>query len=139
MAETGVGLNAAGELIVMARLLVLQSKRMLLASGERRLEAGDGPGLRERCDRLRAAAEKAQQSYRKAVLDWGSPGTAQFLFAALATMIEGAEELAEKLRASLGELPAPDSMELRDDINRVEGVIRRWRATLMASVGEHVA
>src|ERR1051326_4753926 len=118
MAENGVGMNVAGELIVTARLLVLQSKRMLLASGERRLGAGDVPGLRARCDQLRVAAETAQGSYRRAVLNWGSPETAQFLFVALATMIEGAEELAEKLRASLAELPAPDAMALRGDIGR---------------------
>src|SRR5689334_9504085 len=61
------------EAIVASRLQVLQSKRLMLASNERRLRVHKIESLRDRVEHLQAELERAQAAYRSAVLRWGTP------------------------------------------------------------------
>ena len=135
MAERAKALNQTGDLIVMSRLLVLQTRRLLLASSQKKLTATDADDLRLEVARLKEAAEKAYDAYRKAVLDWASPETAQFSMVSYATMIDGLEELAGRLRMSLDELPMQDRIDLDADLVRLDEIIGRWRATMLSSMG----
>jgi len=135
MAERARALNQTGDLIVMSRLLVLQTRRLLLASSQKKLNATDADHLRLEVARLKEAAEKAYDAYRKAVLDWASPETAQFSMVSYATMIDGLEELAGRLRMSLDELPMQDRIDLDADLVRLDEIIGRWRATMLSSMG----
>src|ERR1700741_1547199 len=104
-----------GDHIVMSRLLVLQSSRMLLASVERKLQSNHLPETRQRCEVLRKAADKARENYRQAVLAWAAPETSQFWFVAFDVMIQSVEELIDRVRAGSHELPASDSIEIQGD------------------------
>lgn len=129
-------LQATGELIVTSRLLVLQSRRMLLSSCARRLQDSDTPQLKARMESLQARAEKALDDYRAAVLSWAAPDTRQFWLVSYEGIIEVAEALAARLRASALELPQPDSAEMIADLGRLDQIIMRWRATMLASFGQ---
>lgn len=120
-------LQSTGDLIVMSRLLVLQSRRILLASLAKRLEASKNPRLRARAEALEASCDKAHNDYRKAVLAWSSPESAQFWLVSYQSMIEGAEELAVRLRSASEELPNPDRARMNADIIEVDQIIKRWR------------
>ena len=58
------------ESIIRARLLVLQSKRLMLNSLQRRVEEHGYDALKERIARLRGETELAQYSYRSSMLAW---------------------------------------------------------------------
>lgn len=111
----------------MSRLLVLQSRRILLASLAKGLEASKSPRLRARAEALEASCDKAHNDYRKAVLAWSSPESAQFWLVSYQSMIEGAEELAVRLRSASEELPNPDRARMNADIIEVDQIIKRWR------------
>ena len=130
-------LQSAGDLIVTSRLLVLQTRRILLSSSQKRVHAE--PEVKTRIERLQKAAFKAHDDYRAAVLAWANPETSQFSMAAYATMIEGAEDLVTKLRASANELPLSDRIAMESDVAQVDEIIKRWRETLVESMTEAVA
>jgi len=139
MAERARALNQTGDLIVMSRLLVLQTRRLLLAASQKKLSVTDADHLRAEVARLKEAAARAHEQYRRAVLDWASPETSQFSMVSYATMIDGLEELAGRLRTSSIELPTEDRIELDADLVRLDEIIGRWRASMLSSMGGPVA
>ena len=134
MAERVRALYLTGDLIVMSRLLVLQTRRLLLASSQKKVRATN-PDL----VRLKEAAAKAHLEYRKAVLAWASPDTSQFWMVSYATMIDGLDELAGRLRTSSQELPMQDRHELEADLVRLDEITGRWRASMLSPMGGSVA
>lgn len=59
--------------LISARLLMLQSKRLILATLERRLTEQRRESLRPRVDRLREETQDAQERYTSSILRWGCP------------------------------------------------------------------
>ncbi len=59
----------------MPHLLVLQSKRILIASTANKLRSTGNDRLRRRLADLQLSADRALTDYRKAVLAWASPAT----------------------------------------------------------------
>ena len=129
------GLGSTGDLIVMSRLLVLQSRRILLTSCLNKMRATGNEFLRPRAVELQKNIERAHSDYRKAVLAWASPDTAQYWLVAHQTMIEGAEDLVTCLHDSADELPQPDRGEIDADIVRLQEIIERWRESMVTSMG----
>jgi hypothetical protein len=132
-------LRSTGDLIVMSRLLVLQSRRILLATTEKKLRAEDDPELRKRLGNHQAAAAGAHDAYRAAVLTWASPESTQFWMVAYATMIDGVEDLAGQLRARSYELPGRDRIAIQSDLAQLDRIIKRWRSTMLAPMGDVAA
>jgi hypothetical protein len=111
MTETRIP-GSAGKAIVSSRLLVLQSKRMLLASTENCLVKRSPAQLNERAGRLRAQTETAQHAYRAALLKWGSRDTSDYWLVAYSRLIEKGAPLITKLRNTAQELPATDRLQV---------------------------
>src|SRR5260370_42707649 len=128
MAERVRGLNQTGDLIVMSRLLVLQTRRLLLASSQKKLLDSDADHHRLEVARLKESAARAHEAYRRAVLDWASPETSQLSMVSYATMIDVLEELAGCLRASSTQLPTEERSELDADLVRLDEIIDPWSA-----------
>lgn len=131
-------LHSTGELVVRSRLLVLQSKRILIASLARKLMHHDDPRLRARMREREDAADQAHIEYRKAVLAWASPDTAQFWLVSYQGMIEGAEELVAMLRGSARQLPDPDRTYMAADIIQLDQIIERWRENMVLAGEEEL-
>ncbi len=131
--------RTSAELIVTSRLLVLQSKRMILDACERRLVSGDPGALQVRARRLRAEVDHAHEMYGKSVLRWASPGSVQYWPIAYASLIDGAETLAERLRRTEADLPAADRLAVRSDIACLDGIVERWRKSVLMSANGAVA
>jgi hypothetical protein len=119
--------RALGESIVSARLLVMQSKRLMLASIERRLTLDRSKILLERAKRLHTEADRAHRSYQASVLTWAPTDSSEYVLVAYDSLIEVAENLSTELRGSLDDLPPADRFEVGTEVEMLEGLIGRWR------------
>ncbi len=116
-----------GETIVSAHLNVVQSKRMLLSSAERRHRLHGGKSLLARADGLRDETDRAQRRYQSIVLHFARPDSNQYRLVAYGNLIELAETLAAELRSSLDELPLSDRFEVATEVEMLENLIDIWR------------
>src|SRR5437762_14124515 len=73
MSEIVPSQSSIADSLISSRLLVLQSKRLILASLQRRLQRRALDSLRDRLRSLRGEAANAQERYSASVLRWGSP------------------------------------------------------------------
>src|SRR5260370_20606926 len=89
----GSAMPTVGDSIVSARLLVVQSKRLMLSSLLRRLRLRGERSLRERTDRFRDEADRANRNYRSAVLNWGQATPPEFRLVASGSLLDLAESL----------------------------------------------
>jgi len=131
-------LRGVSEMIVSSKLLVLQSKRLLLtnASVRRRMSGGEKS---EAEARLEDAVQKALERYNAAVLTWSSAMTPQYRMVAYNSLIGKAERLRTSLENPPGELPAADRREVRADRLALQVIIDGWRNIARASMTEAVA
>ena len=125
--------------IVTSRFLVLQSKRLMLGSIQRRRDE-TSQGLDARVERLRAEVDTAQHLYRVAMLQYGSPAQDQdFWLIAYGRLIEMVAALATKLRNAVGDLPIGDRYEASADVEVIEEILVHWNAALRAAMARAVA
>jgi hypothetical protein len=118
--------EATAEQIINSKLLILQSKRLLLTSTERRLGDTGMQSLRERVNQLRRETETAQHGYRSSVLRWGSPRQHDYWPIAYTHLIEMGNTLTSRLRSSAPGLPADERYELTADVEMLEGIVEGW-------------
>ena len=107
--------------IVRSRLLIMQSK-MLLLTGTLRRQASDST-LNDRADGQRLEFRRARQGYMQAVLDWAPTDSSDYRRAVYGTLIE----LGERLLDSGARLDISDS-------NRMRGLVNDWRLNLEESI-----
>ena len=125
--------------VVNGRLLVLQSKRLLLISSERRLNQSGPDSLRGRVERLRAETATAQYNYREAMLRWGSPQLDDYWPVAYGRLIEMGSSLSGKLRSSIDDLPPDERYEVSTDVEMLEKMVGRWSKSMRAAMAASVA
>lgn len=125
--------------LVMGRLLVLQSKRLMLASAERRLGDHENEHLRERVDRLRTDTHAAQHEYRSTMIQCGSPEHRDYWPIAYGRLVEKGMALAFRLRKSIVELPPGDRYEASTDIEMVEAMVDSWTDSMRTAIAASVA
>jgi len=131
--------ESAGEAIVSSRLLVLQSKRLLLASTENCLVAPGPEQLRERAGRLRTQTEDAQHAYRAALLKYGSPERPDYWVVAYTKLIEKGTALITKLQSAAQGLPTSERLKLDIEVEVLEDAVGQWRENVRASMAAATA
>jgi hypothetical protein len=119
--------DPVSETIVSANLNVVQSKRLLLSSVERRHRLHGGKSLLARAEGLRGETDRAQRRYHSVVLRWAKPDSNQYRLVAYGNLIELADTLATELRLSLDELPLSDRFEVATEVEMLENLIDIWR------------
>jgi hypothetical protein len=127
------------EQIIMSRLLILQSKRLLLNSTERLAEETGMQSLQARVDRLRREANQAQHDYRAAMLRLGSPQQRDYWLIAYGRLIEMGQVLTGKLRTAALDLSPAERYEVSADVEMLEAVVDGWIASLKRSMAAAVA
>ena len=128
-----------GDSIVSARLLVVQSKRLMLSSLLRRLRLRGERSLRERTDRFRDEADRANRNYRSAVLNWGQATSPEFRLVAYGSLVDLAESLVLELRGTIGGLQPRDQFELATEVGVLQDFIDQWRRNARPSATAAVA
>ena len=129
----------AANQVIMSRLLILQSKRLLLNSMERRLENGGMESVRVRVERLRREAATAQHEYRTTMLRLGSPDQAGYWVVAYSRLIEMGQVLAGKLRTAALDVSPAERYELSADVEMLEAVVEGWTESMRRSMAAAVA
>jgi len=132
-------LPTVGDSIVSARLLVVQSKRLMLSSVQRRFRLRGEDSLRARTDRFRDEAECANRNYRLAVLNWGRATSPEFRLVAYRSLVDLAETLVGELRGTIGGLQPRDQFELATEVEVLEHFIAQWRSSARPSATAAVA
>src|SRR5258708_26339116 len=117
---------AVGDLIVSGGLVVVQSKGLMLSSLLRRLRLRSERSLRERSDRFRDEADRANRNYRSAVLNWGQATSPDFRLVAYGSLVDLADSLAFDLRGTIGGPPPRDQFALATRVLVLEAVIDQW-------------
>jgi hypothetical protein len=128
-----------GDSIVSARLLVVQSKRLMLSSLLRRFRLRGDDSLRKRTDRFRDEADRANRNYRSAVLNWGQATSPEFRLVAYGSLVDLAATLVLELRGTLGGLQPRDQFELATEVELLEDLIGQWRRNSRPSATAAVA
>ena len=129
----------AAHQIIQSRLLVLQTKRLMLSSYERRLGQHGTDALRRRVERLRVDANQASHVYKASVLEWGTADTTEYWMVAYARLIEMGQALTNKLRSAAGELPPHERYHVSADVEALEEIVDDWRGRMRRSMSEAVA
>jgi hypothetical protein len=122
------------ESLISARLLMLQSKRLILATLERRLKMRPAESLRARVDHMRHETEDAQEHYSTSMLRWGSPESPQYWPVAYGRLIDTADRLSAKLRQVAADLPFDDRYQLATEVEMIEALAEQWRDSIRASI-----
>ncbi|HKW06163.1 MAG TPA: hypothetical protein VJS19_01195 [Candidatus Dormibacteraeota bacterium] len=125
--------------IISARLLVLQSKRLMLASLERRFADSRAQELRTRLEVLKGEAAVAHHNYKDAMLRYGAPDHAGYWLVAYTRLVEMGNALTQQLTAAVAELPADEQYEASTDIEMLERIVGRWREGVREAMAESVA
>jgi hypothetical protein len=125
--------------LVTGRLLVLQSKRLLLSSTQRRLNETRFESLRGQVERLRVETAMAQYNYRESMLRWGTPDMHDYWPTAYGRLIEMGTLLSDRLRSAVDDLPAEERFEVSTDVEMLESMVQRWADSKRAAMALSVA
>ncbi len=122
------------ESLISSRLLMLQSKRLILASLERRFRKQPLESLRTRVDLTRRETVHAHERYCRSLLTWGTADTPHYWPVAYGRLVDTADRLSSKLRGVAGELPYPDRYQAATEVEMLEALAERWRQSIRSSI-----
>jgi hypothetical protein len=125
--------------IIMSRLLVMQSKRLMLTSAQRRLEKTESVSVEERVARLSRETEAANHAYRAAVLSLGSPDDRDYWVVAYGRLIDVGRTLAQRLRRATPDLPPAERYEVAADAEMLEEIVAGWSESMKGSMAGAIA
>ncbi len=113
-------------LIVWSRLLVLQSKRLLLAVARRRLRRTGGERDRVEAETLRRETESAQNMFRasRAAGEFDAPSGLRL--EARDRLIEQGKDAVARLRRTAQLQTAAQQFETATDVQMLEELIEEW-------------
>jgi hypothetical protein len=139
MSDEVPAIPAAAASIIMSRLLILQSKRLMLTSAERRLSNAGGDSLRGRVKRLRGEAAAAQYAYTSSILAFGSAGDRDYWVVAYSRLIQIGRVLTLRLRECAAGLPVAERYQASTDVEELEDIVKSWTDSMHASMAASLA
>jgi hypothetical protein len=125
--------------IITSRLLILQSKRLVLRCKQKWLDTTGAEWLRLEVERLCLEAEDAQHRYRISMLAWGSPEFHDYWLIAYARLIEVGSVLTTRLREATTQLPLSERYQVSADVEMLEGIVNNWTESLREEMAAAVA
>ena len=122
------GAAAAGiyEHIITSRLLILQSKRLLVASAQRRATWNGSQRQDERVERLRSEAELASLAYHRTVLMIGSPDQPDYWTVAYGRLVQLGNELRDEMLETSRSLLPPMRDMIATDLDLLNDLVHDW-------------
>jgi len=109
--------------IITSRLLVLQSKRLMLNRALRQLEKSSDEARARKVERLRDEIESAQQNYRSSILAFESPDRHEYWLVAYGRLIDMGGALIAKLREAARDLPNDERYAASTDVEMLESIL----------------
>lgn len=129
----------AADHIVRSRLLILQSKRLMLNTLQRRLKEHGYDVLKVRVAKLRSETATAQHLYRSSMLSWGSPQNPDYWLVAYGRLIEVGNVVVDRLRDATDQLPPAERYQVSADVEMLEHMISKWTEVMRESMSAAVA
>jgi len=126
-------------IIIMSRLLVLRSKRLMLNRALRQLAKSSDKARLQRVDRLRNETESAQHSYRSTILAMESPERHEYWLVAYGRLIDMGGALITKLRDAAVDLPYEERYAASTDVEMLESILEHWTESMRTSMSAGVA
>ena len=123
-----------GEMIVNSKLLVLQSKQLLLMSAQARFKVSGQDRHSGRISQLESQVIDARERFGNAVLKWSEPSTPQYRLVAFGALVTTAERLRVSLRGAVAAMPGSDRAEIATDVTSLELIIAGWRDMIRGSI-----
>jgi hypothetical protein len=125
--------------LVTSRLLILQSKRILLSRAHSRVDRQGGDQRRVDLEARETAVQQARERYNDAVLKWAPNESNQYRLVAYGSLIATAERLRAGLRQTTGALATADRLEAMADLRSLEAILEGWRGIARDSMATAVA
>ncbi|HEX2647836.1 MAG TPA: hypothetical protein VHO95_11470 [Candidatus Dormibacteraeota bacterium] len=128
-----------GQAIIRSRLLILQSKRLLMNSYQRRMDEGGHDSESARLAQLRTDIQSAQHQYRSAILNWESAENQDYWLTAYSHLIDTGRHVIAEMRGAAVIVPNVEHYEIAADVEALERMVQTWvdamrRAMAAASV-----
>ena len=127
---------ALADRILTSRLLVLQSKRLVLSTAEVNLRIRPTEDARIAVQRHATGVRRAQQLYNEAVLTWGEPVSPQYRLVAYSSLVAKAERLRAALSGAVPHFGHADRSELMADVENLSSIIESWNEVLRNAMAE---
>ncbi|HVH62454.1 MAG TPA: hypothetical protein VNA65_02525 [Candidatus Dormibacteraeota bacterium] len=125
---------------ITSRLLILQSKRLMLNSVHRRLiSLPSEPQVLALLDYFRAETQRAQHAYHSTVLKFGSPEDSDFWVIAYSRLVTRGGNLIAKLQRAAPSLPPAAQAEVANDVVALEKIVEGWTESMRRSMVRAVA
>ena len=138
--KTGRMSAGLAQSVLTSRLLILQSKRLMLGRYQRKLDCdGSDEEARRRVEVLRSQTDAAQHAYRSVILAWGSPENAEYWIVAYGRLIDMGTTLTQKLRDAVAELPLAERYQVSADVESLESIVGEWTEKMRRSMAAAVA
>jgi len=138
--EAGQMRAGVAQSVLTSRLLILQSKRLMLDRYQRRLDRDEADDeARLRVGVLRRQTDAAQHAYRSVILAWGSPENAEYWIVAYGRLIDMGTTLTQKLRDAVVELPLAERYQVSADVESLESIVGEWMEKMRRSMAASVA
>lgn len=126
--------------VITSRLLILQSKRLMLNSLRRRLRSVPGEyEILQQVDHFRGEAQRAEHAYHSTVLKFGSPEDSDFWLVAYSRLISQGGNLISKLQLATPSLSPAQRQEVATDVNSLEKILEGWTESMRKSMVRAVA
>ena len=119
--------TSVGDSIVSSRLLIVQSKRLMLSSVERRFRLKGGDSMRKRAERFRDETAEAHRTYRSAVLTWGQASSREFRLVAYSSLANLGDNLVLRMRDTIPHQTPGEQFTMAAEVGMLEDVIEQWR------------
>ena len=126
--------QSVGETLISSRFLVLQSKRLMLSSLQRRLANASIESLQRRVERLMLESESASTAYRESMLHWGSPKRNEYWLVAYSHLIDRGHALTNKLSEASADMPPGERYEMAVEVEKLQEMVDGWRGSIRSAI-----
>jgi hypothetical protein len=127
------------DIIIMSRLLVLQSKRLMLNRALCQLARSNDEARAQKVVRLRNETESAQHNYRSTILAMESPERHEYWLVVYGRLIDMGGALITKLRDAAVDLPYEERFAASTDVEMLESILEHWTESMRTSMTAGVA
>jgi hypothetical protein len=120
--------------VISSWLLIMQSKRLMLASAQRRAGHGETDELGRRIARLKGEAADAQDAYRSAMLRLGTPQNPDYWPVAYSRLIGIGRRLSDRLTAESVALTPNQRDQVSADVEMIDQIVDAWTESMRSAI-----
>ena len=122
--------ESSGNQIIASRMLVFQSKLLLMNAANRRFQRTHAKRDLKRVEHLRAELHRAESALRKIEVEGSLWSSADYWLAVYASLIDRAKDSLARVASVMRARPAAERFENATDVQMLEELIAQWTARM---------